>query len=691
MTHVKFHDAPARRLIPGALFLSALAGAPLAAQQADLEEVIVSASRDAESGLDLAVPWSAVNRDAIDLTGAVHVNQLMQRVPGAWISRGNGQESLPALRSPVLTGGGGCGAFYMAWDSIALRAPGFCNLNQLFDVNSEQAGRVEVLRGPGTAVYGANAVHGVINVLTPDLEGADVLRVAVEGGSWDYRRLRLAATGGDGAQRIGLFLNAAEDGGYLDDAGFGQQKLTLKHHYGGEQWDVTSAFEASNLNQETAGFVEGYRAYADDALRRNNPNPEAYRDSYSMRAYTRWSRSVGSGQLRITPYLRRTGMEFLQHYLPWKAVEKNGQTSAGLQLDLRGQAGALDWRSGVEVDLTRGWLREVQGQPFSPNQPAGVHYDYEVDALSAAVYGQLRWEMSDRWLLQSGLRLEHNGYDYNNRTGDGPACAPTASACRFYRPADRDDNFLNGSINVGASYALNRDNRLYLRAARGFRPPQATELYRLQSGQTVADLDSESISSLDLGLRGSAAAWHYDFSLFAMRKRNVIFQNADRENVSGARTEHGGLEGSVSWHGPRGWYAGIDATLAVHRYASNANLLGSNIDLDGRDIDTAPRRFGSARLGRAFGGEEQPLRAELEWVHLGRYYVDTDNAHRYDGHDLLNLRLAWDGSSGFGTALRVTNLLDEDYAERADFGFGSYRYFVGEPRAVFLEVSWRRR
>ena len=86
----------------------------------------------------------------------------MQRVPGTWISRGNGQESLTALRSPVLTGAGSCGAFYMAADNISLRAPGFCNVNQLFDANTEQAGRIEVLRGPATALYGSNAMHGVI-------------------------------------------------------------------------------------------------------------------------------------------------------------------------------------------------------------------------------------------------------------------------------------------------------------------------------------------------------------------------------------------------------------------------------------------------------------------------------------------------------------------------------------------------
>jgi outer membrane receptor protein involved in Fe transport len=659
------------------------------APESRIEQVIVSASRDPESGLNLALPWSRIDEEALALTGAVHINQLMQRTPGTWISRGNGQESLTALRSPVLTGAGGCGAFYMAWDGISLRAPGFCNINQLFDVNSEQAGAVEVIRGPGTAVYGANAVHGVINTLSADPRRGPSQRYAVEAGPYDYYRARGEFRTESGSHALGLYANVASDGGYLDDSGFEQQKLTLRHDYSGDIWQVTNALEASNLNQETAGFVEGFEAYKDPNIKRSNPNPEAYRDSYSFRAYSRWQRELADARLSITPYYRRTGMEFLQHFVPWQPVEKNGQDSLGLRLALSDTSGGFSWQSGLDFDLTRGWLSEVQAEEFSPNQPAGVHYDYDVDAVSAAAFAQANWQLSDRWALAAGLRLEHNAYDYDNQTGDGAACAPTASACRFFRPADREDSFTNGSANLGASYALAENQVLYLRAAQGFRPPQTAELYRLQSGQSVADLDSETISSVDLGLRGSVSSLSYDLSLFSMRKRDVIFQDADRQNVSGAKTLHEGLEFSLYWSGPSGWYAGLDGTLARHRYDSAANLLGSRLDIEGNDIDTAPREFGSARLGRVSNiSDGHELKLELEWVHMGEYYLDPDNAFEYEGHDLLNLRAQMALSASLSSTLRVTNLLNEEYAERADVGFGAYRYFVGQPRGIFLEIAY---
>ena len=80
------------------------------------------------------------------------------------IQRGSGQESLTALRSPVLTGAGACGAVLVLEDGIPIRPVGTCNVNDLFEVNVEQAAAVEVLRGPGSVLYGSSAVHGIINV-----------------------------------------------------------------------------------------------------------------------------------------------------------------------------------------------------------------------------------------------------------------------------------------------------------------------------------------------------------------------------------------------------------------------------------------------------------------------------------------------------------------------------------------------
>ena len=66
------------------------------------------------------------------------------------------------------------------------------------------------------------------------------------------------------------------------------------------------------------------------------------------------------------------------------------------------------------------------------------------------------------------------------------------------------DAFTNVAPKLGIRFATDPDGSLYASLSRGFRAPQMTELYRLQSGQEVADLDSEELDNAELGYRRSS-------------------------------------------------------------------------------------------------------------------------------------------------------------------------------------------
>ncbi|MEK9919636.1 MAG: TonB-dependent receptor [Luminiphilus sp.] len=671
----------------GAPLMLALVAAAGSAQDADpspvLETVIVTASRSDQNGEMLPSAWVALSEDTIALVAPQHSNQLFNRVSGAWVSRGNGQESLISLRSPVLTGAGSCGAFMTAQDGISLRAPGFCNVNQLFDANLLQAGGVEVLKGPAGVVFGSNALHGIVNVITRSVSSTPN-QLSVEAGSRDY--YRLAASGA--TETVAVAAQTSRYGGYQADSGYRQHKATLRldHHYA--DWILDGVLEASELDQETAGYIQGYESYKDEQASKENPNPEAYRDAWSARGHLGFRRSFGdASDITIRPYWRSNGMTFLQHFLPWKATEENRHHSVGVQTSATFVHDDLRWLLGVDLDTTTGKLLETQKEFFSPNQPDGTHYDYEVDARTAATFAQLSWGFASSWTLEAGLRFEETRYDYTNNASDGAACAPTASACRFYRPASRKDSFADWTGNIALSHRSDTTT-VYGRVARGFRVPQAAELYRLQSGQTVAEIDAETGDSIEFGLRHHAGPIRYDLSGYLMTKRDVIFQDRDRYNVSGAKTTHRGIEGSLSWQLSDIWSVTGNASYARHRYDSDIQLLGSQGSIEGYDIDTAPKHFGSVQVAADLSSAGLPVRAEAEWVWVAKYWVDPNNQHEYRGHDLVNLRVSWQLSPSAKLSLVTTNLLDKGYAERADFGFGNYRYFVGEPRSAVLGITF---
>jgi iron complex outermembrane recepter protein len=109
---------------------------------------------------------SVLGADAIAQRVPTHPVDLLNSLPGLWISRGNGQEHLTAIRSPVLSGTGSCGAFAVLEGDISVRGTGFCNVSQLSDLPLSHAGSIQVLRGPASVLYGCDAQHGVIRLLS---------------------------------------------------------------------------------------------------------------------------------------------------------------------------------------------------------------------------------------------------------------------------------------------------------------------------------------------------------------------------------------------------------------------------------------------------------------------------------------------------------------------------------------------
>ncbi len=294
-------------------------------------------------------------------------------------------------------------------------------------------------------------------------------------------------------------------------------------------------------------------------------------------------------------------------------------------------------------------------------------------------------------VLVAGLRAESLNYKYDNHAldgnsrDDGSACG--FGGCLYARPADRTDRFNNLAPELGLNWSLANGRNISLRLARGFRAPQATEIYRLQSGQTVADLSSETLDAIELGSHGSMRGFRYELSLYAMRKKHFIFRDAEGFNVSNGRTRHVGFETLVNWIPSPRLRISANFAYAKHSYAFDRDLALGELIQSGNLIDTAPRWLGALQLNWQHNDQWS---WETEWVHQGGYFLDAANQHRYGGHDLLNLRAYYKvRGSSFRYALRLSNITDRRYAERGDFAFGAYRYFPGAGRRIFLDLEFR--
>jgi len=671
------------------------------------ETMVVTASRQPSPELDTLGNIGVIGPDAIEITGATHPYDLGVRVPGVWISRGNGQEHLTAIRSPVLTGPGSCGAFLVMEDGIPTRPAGFCNANQLFEVADELASDIEVIRGPANALYGSNGLHGTINTLLPVPGKVTGTQVSLMGGSNQYWRGQTRWDSGPGRNAFSAGLLYDRDGGYQADSGYNQAKLFGKSAHELAGGTLTFSGSGSWLDQDTAGFITGEDAYK-QADRFRNDNPEAYRKAYSVRLSSAWlpaSSGIWTPEYRF--YLRNSEMRFLQHFLPTKPNEQNGQTSGGVMFVAR-----RDWwrnsvlTAGLDGEIATGYLDEYQdpqyNKPFLPSRPAGKHYDYDANSYMTAAFASLQMPLAERWELQAGLRSEFMRYDYNNKMldgntrDDGEQCADSIDdyppdGCSYYRPPDRTDNFFNLSPNIGALYKFTDATVGFVNFTSGFRAPQAAELYRLQAEQDPADIDSERLDSIEIGTRHQREKLRLETVAFYMRKSNAIFRDSAEVNVSDGRTKHYGIESNIDWRIIEPVYLSLTGSFAKQIYDFDRNAAQGEIITKGNEIDTSPQVLGSARLGY----EQQYGVAELEWVYQDEYFLDAANTASYPGHDLLNLRLIYKPAQIWTIALRINNLTNVRYADRADLQSSvdppSFRYFPGHDREVYLELTWDTR
>lgn len=675
---------PALALLP----LVALAATPAHAQDARadaliLDPVVVTATRAATPVKELAGNTAVLEDEAIELISHDTPAELLNRLPGVYIHSNDGQEHLTAIRSPVLTGGAGQGSFLYLEDGIPLRAAGWGNVNGLFDAHFEEAERIEVVRGPGSALYGSNAVHGLINVVTPDPEFAFAGRASFEAGP--HRDKASADVTGpvSDTTAVRAAVSLLEDSSYRAHAAVGQQKATLSvlHDDGPDRLKLLVS--GHNLNQETAGFIRGFQAYRDRDLARSNPNPEAFRDAWALRSSLRWDRELAPNvTLSLTPFARVNDMEFLRHFVPDQSLEETGHWSTGalgaVYVDFEGGHSVV---AGLDLEYTDGYLKETQSRPTFGSFPQGVHYDFEVTQTVVAPYLHAEWQVAPKTRVTTGVRFDWTAYDYDNRTA-----ANTVG--RFQRPADREDTFFNVTPKLGVVHQVSDRAEVYANISRAARAPQVTDLYRLQVNQRVGEIESEILDSYEAGVRARFGPAELALAAFYAEKDNFFFRDADGFNVTDGETSHRGIEFDGAVDLPHGFDLAVAGTYAVHQYEFNRPITNPAQQTEairaGTDVDSAPRWLANARLGWDF---MEGARAELEWRFVDEYFVDAANTNTYEGHQVFNLRVRAAVTENVELTGRVMNLGNVDYAERADFAFGSFRYFPGEPRSAYAGIA----
>ena len=640
------------------------------------EKIIVIAER----GWVFTPSVDNLSEEDISEINAHHFKELLNLSSGTWISRGSGQESLISIRSPVLTGSGACGSFLIIEDEIPIRPLGFCNVNNLFEVSGNLSSEIQVIKGSSSSVFGGNALHGLINLKSITFEGQNSIGFEIDKNNslrskFINRKNNILAFG----------LELDSDKGFRKGSGYDQQKFVLKTENRYNDWSMESLISITNLNQETAGYIDSY----EHPRRLENQNLEAYRDANSIRLNTKFSKQFDEVTLTLNPYVRKSSMEFIQHYLPGKPIEKNGQQSLGLFFKILGhEIKKNTFNFGAQFEAADINLDEFQPNKLTTSsafnnavRPQGFHYNFEVLTNLVAVFLNHNYKVNDEISFFSDLRIESLNYNYDNLMNDGRLRDDGTSCgfggCFYSRPSDTNLNFFDNSYRFGVEREL-INGSLFFQFSTGHRPPQINELFRLQKGQTLADLDSEEMDSLEIAFINEGETSRNQIVFYYSKKNNYIFKDASSNMILGGRSRHRGLELKGSKFLNSKFSLKYAFNLTEHLYDFTNSSIGI---YSGNDIDTSPNLFGSVFFNYEIN---ERIKFQIEQEFMDEYYTEPSNLYIYKGHNLTNVRSSYEVNKNLSLNFSVINLFDKAYAERADYSsFSGERFFPGIP------LKWR--
>ena len=175
-----------------------------------LDDVVVTGTREAESAKEAPQTVGVVNEKVIEDVKPSHPSQVMNRVPGVWIRQTTGEGHVTAIRQPLTTQP----LYLFLEDGIPIRSTGFFNHNALYEINMPGAERIEVIKGPGTALHGSDAIGGAINIMTKAPSLTPEIEITPEAGEYGWYRLLFSGSNTWDSHGFRLDLNDTHTDGW---------------------------------------------------------------------------------------------------------------------------------------------------------------------------------------------------------------------------------------------------------------------------------------------------------------------------------------------------------------------------------------------------------------------------------------------------------------------------------------------
>ena len=414
-------------------------------QTFEMDEFVVTASRVATSKVDTPANISVISSEEIADKNYSNVQEVLADTPGVNILGAGSKGSING-EDQIMINGDTRVLVLIDGRRVNLGSSGKSSANWLPPANAIE--RVEVLKGGGSALYGSDAVGGVINIITK--KGAELgsqVTLKAAGGSWGTEQYGLTASGSND-KGLGVFIAANKErrGNFdykdqygdvveMKNSGYNTEGVNLKlDQTVGDDDRITFAFEHNNSEggvpyDTMKGFIET------DRFKRLNNNVSLRYD---------WSETADNSG-------------FVQVYRNYQHAKFISIPNDPKNSDFVDESTGFNIQQNLKFNDTN---ELTIGAEYYKTEVENINYVNGKNSINnKAIYLEERWQFADSWQLNTGLR-----YDEHNKYGEE------------FTPK------------IALNKKLNEDSNVYLSWGKVFKAPTVDQLY--YEGGLISDMPS---------------------------------------------------------------------------------------------------------------------------------------------------------------------------------------------------------
>jgi vitamin B12 transporter len=593
------------------VLLGVCAALPAFAEPVELEPVVVTATRTARPSSEVISSVTVITAEEIALSGARNLTDVLRGSVGLHIT----DSGTPGSKASVSIRGSEAGQVLVLLDGIRLNSAqmGMFDLGNL-PIAVEDIERVEILRGPASALYGSNALGGVVQIFTRKATSEPVTRLSYTEGRFEDRQASFATSGAKGNVRYQLGATRGHSDGHRDNSEFDENMLNAMVGFA-----LPGGFDVS---------ISGYQL--DKEAEIPGPTywltPDANQKDEVTHLALALTGPIGPLQVSARPVYSRHHNEF-ENADPFDPQDdKHTLETVGIEL---------------QGEMNEGRHMLVVGGDFYEDDLDSTA-NSEVDQDRWALFGQYEFQFSPRVAFLLGLRYDAHS-DFSNEA----------------------------SPRAGVRFNLTDATRLRLSGGRAYRAPTLNDRFWPDTGWVKGnpDLDPETSWEYELALdqdlgqmgRFTLAAFdrHVDDLIAWAPDQNFVWQPT---NLTDARIW--GVEVDVYLRPASLLGVGLNYTYLHPKDRDTDEYIVGKLrhEVNGY-VEVGPMWDATLRLdGSYYSYYDEPLR-------------DSNDFAVFDA--TLTKTFLVGAATEMELTLAVKNLLDKDYEDTPGFPMPPRRLFAG--------------